>query len=641
MDFDLDKGFRIGGWEANPRQLTITRDETRIRLEPKVMAVLVCLAEHAGDVVTRDEFAETVWKDRIVSDEVLSRNISLLRSQLGDDVREPRFIQTIPGRGYRLIVQVEPPTSIKGSPDQLSQRLWVKVVGVMLAAIVIIQLWPLISEQFAEGPGEDSPTRDPRRIVVLPFQNLCGSDAFSDGLTEDILGALTNVPELKVIASTTTFLITGDDADTIGEQFGAGTILTGSVCLEGERLKVTARMEDTNELLLLWSESYERETTVINVFAIQKAISDAVVEKLVGTLQIPVTPVPTTDLVAYNLFLRADWNLRLRGEVPVRLSIGLYREAIEKDPEFGQAYVGLAEAYLMLPDYAQQDAEPYLDLARAALARADELGAENSRMHALLGGIHRRHGQWLDAEREFSWALQRSPDDPEVLHRYSLLLGQVGFMSEALAASERAVELDPLSPVINQRFAILSFWANDVARATEFYDRARRYALDPMAYPEAYAAVLLNRGEFTKAVTEVKDIQRRKGMSSDWVDPVVDGVRGTTGIETAIAALDQANERGLMSQTTYVGTLFILGRVSADRSAQDLASDRLINALMRFVNQDQYVQVFEAVFAEGAQHVRQHARFAELVERAGLVEYWQTRGWPPACSWNGSEAVCQ
>ena len=130
-------------------------------------------------------------------------------------------------------------------------------------------------------------------------------------------------------------------------------------------------------------------------------------------------------------------------------------------------------------------------------------------------------------------------------------------------------------------------------------------------------------------------------MSSDWVDPVVDGIRGTTDLETAIAALDQANEQGLMSQTTYVGTLFILGRVSADRSGQDLASDRLINALMRFANEDQYVQVFEAVFAEGAQHVRQHPGFAELVERVGLVDYWQTRGWPPTCSWNGSEAVCQ
>ncbi|MFB3105987.1 MAG: transcriptional regulator [Pseudomonadales bacterium] len=172
MDFDLDRGFRIGGWEANPRQLTITRDATRIRLEPKVMAVLVCLAEHSGDVVTRDEFAEVVWKDRIVSDEVLSRNISLLRSQLGDDVREPRFIQTIPGRGYRLIVQVEPPTTIKVSASQLSQRLWIKVVGAMLVTIIIIQLWPLISELFNEGLAGDSPTRDPGTIVVLPFKNL-------------------------------------------------------------------------------------------------------------------------------------------------------------------------------------------------------------------------------------------------------------------------------------------------------------------------------------------------------------------------------------------------------------------------------------------------------------------------------------
>ncbi|MCZ6619839.1 MAG: winged helix-turn-helix domain-containing protein [Gammaproteobacteria bacterium] len=629
MDFELDRGFRIGGWEANPRQLTLTRDETRIRLEPKVMAVLVCLAERPGDVVTRDEFAEAVWTDRVVSDEVLSRNISLLRSQLGDDVREPRFIQTIPGRGYRLIVPVEPPTGIDDSPEQLSQRLWVVVVAVMLT-LVLLGLW------FGRGVEQ----LDPRTIVVLPFKNLCGSDAyFSDGLTEEILGALTFVPELKVIARTTTFLITGDDANSIGKQFGAGSILTGSVCLEGTRLKVNARMVDTNEGLVLWSKPYE--LAMADVFKIQNDISDAVVEELVGTLKIAVTPIPTTDVEAYNLFKRADYNLRRRGEMPVRLSIELYREAIEKDPEFGRAYVGLAEAYLMLPFYAEQDEKPLLDLAREALARAGELGAENSRMHTLLGDIHRKHGQWLEAEQEFRWALEHFPDDSEVRHGYSLLLGQLGYMSEALAASARAVELDPLSPVINQRFAILSFWADDVAGATEFYTRARRYALDRNAIPEAYVAVLLHQGEFTRAVTELKEIQRKKGMPWDWVEPVVDGIRGTADLETAIAALDQAYERGLMSQTTYVGALVVLGRAGKDRPARDLASDRLVATLMRFADQGRYVQAFEAVFAEGAEAVRQHPKFAELVERVGLVDYWQTWGWPSACRWNGSEAVCR
>ena len=190
MDFELDKGFRIGGWEVVPRQLTIKRAETAIRLEPKVMDVLVCLAERQGEVVSRDDFAEKVWAGRVVNDEVLSRNISILRAQLGDDVKEIKFIQTIPGRGYRLIIEVEPPTRVEDSPDQLSQQLWIKVVGAMLGVIVVVQVWLWFEDWF-----DESPLLDPRTNVVLPLKNLCGDDAsFSNGLTEEILGALTYVP---------------------------------------------------------------------------------------------------------------------------------------------------------------------------------------------------------------------------------------------------------------------------------------------------------------------------------------------------------------------------------------------------------------------------------------------------------------
>lgn len=136
MNFKLEKGFRIGEWEADPRRFVLTREGTQISLEPELMAVLLCLAERSGKVVTRDEFPEAAWKDHAVSDEVLSKNVSRLRSRLGEDDPEPRFIETIPDGGYRMIMRVEPPASVE------SQRLWIKVVGVMLVAIVIILLWP-------------------------------------------------------------------------------------------------------------------------------------------------------------------------------------------------------------------------------------------------------------------------------------------------------------------------------------------------------------------------------------------------------------------------------------------------------------------------------------------------------------------
>jgi len=250
-----------------------------LHLEPKVMNVLVCLAELAGEVVTHDQFIARVWRGRIVSDEVLSRCISLLRTRLGDDPREPRFIQTLPKIGYRLLTPVEPLAAPAAQPAEAPRpaeapKLALTVDALQPPATVdakapvaalrrirprLVVGWTILGLLLVGAAGYLYLERWPRRatppvageptIAVLPFVNRSDdkdNEYFSDGLTEEIIDRLANVPGLQVVASTSAFALKNQSEDVreIGERLGGRYILKRSVSKEGERVRITAKLVD-------------------------------------------------------------------------------------------------------------------------------------------------------------------------------------------------------------------------------------------------------------------------------------------------------------------------------------------------------------------------------------------------------------
>jgi TolB-like protein/DNA-binding winged helix-turn-helix (wHTH) protein len=324
---DLDAGFALAGVSVIPRQFVIVRDGERVKLEPKVMAILLELARQPGEVVGRTDFADTVWQGRVVSDEVLSRNISILRGALGDSAKESRFIQTIPTVGYRLVADVGELES-----NNLRWRGWPIAGGLAFAAIVSVLLYVV---------GSRSPSLPQTTIAVLPFENLSDTrdaEYFSDGLTDEIIGALSRSAGLLVVARTSSFSFRDRDEDVrvIGEILGAGSILEGSVRKSGDLLRVSARLVSANDGLQLWSESFNVELK--DVFVIQEQISRAIVERLVGTLapNTQLTVANTSNLEAYQLFLRANHQINRRGTATVARGVELYEEAIALDPSFAR-----------------------------------------------------------------------------------------------------------------------------------------------------------------------------------------------------------------------------------------------------------------------------------------------------------------
>jgi adenylate cyclase len=301
---DLRSGFRLGNWTVYPLEGRLVQEDSVQRIQPKSMDVLLHLAEHAGSVVTRDELLRQVWGDRAQSDEPLTRCVGELRRALGDTRSEPDYIGTIPKRGYQLL---KPVRSLEGDttgadaadrpelnePQKKSRADTLKkialAVSILVAAAVVevsIEKWLESSDANLLGDNQStSDTAKPpeRTIAVLPFVSMSsGKDDgyFADGLTEEILNALTQLDELQVTARTSSFFFKGKNVPVpeIAARLDVAHVVEGSVRRNGEKVRIAAQLVRASDGYHLWSQTYDR--TLDDVFAAQEDIAENIAEML-------------------------------------------------------------------------------------------------------------------------------------------------------------------------------------------------------------------------------------------------------------------------------------------------------------------------------------------------------------------------
>ncbi|HSC08642.1 MAG TPA: winged helix-turn-helix domain-containing protein [Steroidobacteraceae bacterium] len=644
-----DSEFQIGPWRVRPLLGTLTGPGGTVHLEPKVMGVLVHLVERRGEVVTREQFIERVWHGRVVTDEVLSRCISLLRTELGDNPREPQYIQTVPKIGYRLVVPVEPrtatpandtaaapsaeaPTPVAGGKvsDRRRAGLWA------MGAVVVVMLGLGIWYWMQRSPGPDA--TDQAAIAVLPFVNVSpdtGNEYFSDGLTEELIDRLAHVPGLRVVARTSAFALKGSNEDvrTIAGRLGVQYVLEGSVRKEGDQLRITAQLIDAQRGFHLWSQRFDGELR--QIFRLQDDVANAIVTQLKPRLadnrahsQISTAP-PTQVIPAYELLLRARYNLKRRDEAPIRRAIELYEEAIKLDPAFVDAHSELAGAYAVLPYYSYEDQEEMFDLALATIERGATVNpgvrdaAEGTRAF-----IHFGRWEWVEAEEAFRHALARQSSDPNLEQWYSQLLASVGNAPESLVHAELAKRLDVLSPVVNDRLAVAYLWVNEDERARIQFELADELGMGPTANPEAYLVLLLRQKQYQRAREILIGLQKLFARAKEWIDPFLAALEDPTLRPAAVAALAHATEQHSISLKYQYGVWLYLGE-----------ADRAMDAAMRLVEEPTDFQV-EFLFARETAPLRRHARFGELITRIGLDRYWDRYGWPDVCARRGNRIEC-
>ncbi|MCJ7814722.1 MAG: winged helix-turn-helix domain-containing protein [Xanthomonadales bacterium] len=634
----------MGDWRVFPDQGLLEGVDGQVHLEPKVMEVLVCLARHQDKVVKRDELIDEVWGGIPVTDEVLSRAISVLRTRLGDNRMTPSFIQTLPKVGYRLLMPVTPlaETELVVIPAKKIIGKWPVMLAAVLTMAAVIFYWiqPVvevdpgspaafahISDWFDFLAEEKAGTVAATSIAVLPFENLTDnsdSDSFSDGLTDELTVSLSKVKGLKVVArrSSYSFKNRTDDVPTIGRLLNVDAVFEGTIRRTGEKLRLNALLSSVSDGYLIWSDSFECEAT--EVFSMQESMATAVAEALRGhftggSLQIPLLEQAPPNIEAYQLYLiNGNFLWKLRGEQPLRRSIKLYRQALAIDPNFSRAYIGLANSLVLLPFYSSEPMEKIFaeveEILESHVFKDNRELGEVEAIHAFMAW-HR--WQWIEAEERFRKALALAPDSPNIYQWYSGLLSSVGRRHDSLEAAKRARELDEISPVINDRLGVAYLWENDNVRAAEHFAIGAQLGFRNAINP-AYMILLLRLERYDEFKAVMAAFHRGLPASPDWLIENADTLFLKENREWAQDLAVQAMEEGRFGMPRLEFGLWLM--IGANDQAYESFAE--IQSTAR-----QYLQL-EAVFIEEARDFREDSRFEQLSRGIGWQEYWQKYDWP-------------
>lgn len=367
------------------------------------------------------------------------------------------------------------------------------------------------------------PAREDSRasIAVLPFDNMSAdpdNEYFADGLAEEILNALANVPGLEVAARTSSFSFKDKDADipTIAEALGVRTVLEGSVRKSGDRVRITAQLVNAEDGLHLWSETYDRDLD--DIFVVQEEIAQAIVEALEVRLAAGSALVerPTESKEAYEEYLRGRFLWNRRGVDALEASIGHFERAVELDPDFVLAWAGLADAYLTLPWYlGQADWDALLESGREAAERALELDSNLGQAHSAMGVYHASKFEWAAADEEFRRGLELDPRYSTGRYWYAITIGPQGRLDEAIDNARIAVDLDPLSLINVRGYGWILMWAGRYGEALDVADQVR--ALDPNYGPswELYARIYAVQGKWEEATEAYVRVAEFRGWNPE------------------------------------------------------------------------------------------------------------------------------
>jgi TolB-like protein/Tfp pilus assembly protein PilF/pimeloyl-ACP methyl ester carboxylesterase/predicted Ser/Thr protein kinase len=402
-------------------------------------------------------------------------------------------------------------------------------------------------------------------IVVLPFANLSADpeqEYFCDGLAEELINALTQLRDLHVVARTSAFSFKGKEMDVrqIGDTLNVKSVLEGSVRKAGNRLRITAQLVNVSDGYHLWSERYDREMD--DVFAIQDEITLAIVDKLKPKLlreeKAKLARRQTVDLEAYNLYLKGRWFYGKQTGHGLKKAIECFGQAIEKAPDYAQAYAGIADSYVMLPflhSFAPREAYPKAREAALKAMEIDDTAAEAQVSLALI--LHVYEYDWDGAEKEFKRAIELNPGYAMAHDRYALFLLRVARFDEGIAEMKRALELDPLSLQIHRDAGFLFCFARKPDQAM---DIARRLLeLDPN-YSGAHG--LLGYAHFLNSMYEeaIEELRKEKevpGGMAPRVDAALGAIDALTGkTDEAEQVLENLIKR---SKKEYIPPSFIAG----------------------------------------------------------------------------------
>src|SRR6202161_3348083 len=541
---------RFGTYEVSLQSGEVRKAGLRIRVQQQPMKLLEVLLEHPGEGVTREGLRSRVWPNESFGDFDQALNIAIgkLRSALEDSAENPRFIETLPKRGYRFIADVsvldagarpkrqessagdlpgsqekktEPGHKLQGAGLAVAakRRLWLTHGGIGALAIVvslsILSVW-----LFRSRGGASAGIRS---LAVLPLENLSGDASqnyFADGMTDELITDLAQISALRVISRTSVMVYKGarKPLPQIARELNVDAVVEGTVLHAGDQVRITAQLIEASTDKHLWSQSYEGDLR--DTLTLQKRVASAIADQIRINLtpqeQAVLKSVKAVNPVAYESYLKGRYFWNKRTADGLKVALAYFKQAIEEDPNYAQAYSGLADTYALSGDwqYAVMTPKEAFPEAKAAALKSLELDSTLGEAHNSLAFVLDGFDWDLDsAGKEFRRAIELNPGYATAHHWYAWHLSLLGRFDEAIAEMKRAQNLDPLSLIINADLAELLVLAHhydeSIAQSRKTIEMDPNFALAHNQLAQAY----LQKRMYDAAVLELKKAVQLSGDS--------------------------------------------------------------------------------------------------------------------------------
>jgi TolB-like protein/DNA-binding winged helix-turn-helix (wHTH) protein/Flp pilus assembly protein TadD len=537
--------LRFGVFEMDLRTGELRKHGMQVRLQKQPFQVLTMLLEHAGEVVTREELQKNLWPaDTFVDfDHGLNKTINKIRDALGDSAESPRFLETVSRRGYRFLAEVKAvdagsvpvPTPETGALSvaqdsdlaktaprpvthkELTPSLPWRRLGAVLALLLIILAASAL--YFRNRPS----TSLIRSLAVLPLESLSGDasqDYFADGMTDELITELGQISALRVISRTSvmSYKRVRKPLPQVARELNVDAVVEGTVLRSGDQVRITAQLIEASTDKHLWSASYEgelRETLALQS-KVARAIADQIRINLNPQEQAALKNVKVVNPKAYESYLKGRYFWNKRTADGLKVALAYFNQAIDEDPNYAQAYSGLADTYALLGDwqYAAMTPKEALPKAKAAAVKALELDSALGEAHnSLAFCLDAFEWDFDSAGKEFQRAIKLNPSYATAHHWYAWHLSVLGRYDEAIAEMRKAKNLDPLSLIINADLAelllIAHLYDDSIQQSRKTIEMDLNFALAHNQLGLAY----LEKQMHDEAIVELQKAVRLSGGS--------------------------------------------------------------------------------------------------------------------------------
>jgi TolB-like protein/DNA-binding winged helix-turn-helix (wHTH) protein/Tfp pilus assembly protein PilF len=542
--------LHFGVFEVDLKACELRKHGLRLKLSEQPFQVLSVLLETPGEIVTREELRKRLWLgDTFVDfDHGLNNAVMRLREVLGDSSENPRFVETIPRRGYRFIAPVAGPTSSTYEPRTLElevtngylaksadttalverldpgnpiksdspfprfprTRITIFVASVLLA----MGFLGLALFRFGRGDILKPSAANSKSLIVLPLENLSGDkdqDYFADGMTDDLIANLAKIHSLRVISRSTTMAYKGTrkPLSKIASELNVDAVVEGTVLRVGDRVRITAELVQVSTDRHLWADTYE--SPMGDILALQNRVSSAIVNEI----RINLTPqdeqrlagTPAVAPEAYENYLKGRYYWNKRSDENLTKAIGYFEQATRQDHQYALAFAGLSDCYAIISAeiFGTMPAAEAAPKAKAAATRALEIDPTLSEAETSLATVKFNYDwDWSGASAGFAKSIQDNPNYATAYQRYSLYLMAMGRSADSFDQINKARELDPLSISINFSLG----WRLYMARQ---YDRAIQQLRNTLEMDPSYELPHLvlglsyaQKGNFDLALPELQ-----------------------------------------------------------------------------------------------------------------------------------------